>query len=98
MTQLKHRIAMGQMLVEGGKPEANFARAERFIKEAAEKGCRLIVLPECMDRAWTEPSARPLSHPIPGPHSDRLAKVAIEHRIFVVAGLVERAGERFYNS
>jgi predicted amidohydrolase len=98
MPQLKHRVAMGQMLVEGGKPEANLARAERFIKEAAEKGCCLIVLPECLDLGWTDPSAKTLSQPIPGPHSDRLAKAAIEHQIFVVAGLVERAGERLYNS
>lgn len=98
MTQLKYRIAMGQMLVEGGKPEANLARAERFIKEASEKDCRLIVLPECLDLGWTDPSAKTHSQPIPGLHSNRLAKAAIEYQIFVVAGLVERAGERLYNS
>ncbi len=98
MAQLKHRIAMGQMLVEGGKPEANLARAERFIKEAAEKRCRLIVLPECLDFGWTDPSARAHAQPIPGAHSDRLAQAAIENQIFVVAGLVERDGERLYNA
>ena len=98
MPQLTHRIGLGQMLVEGGNPEANLARAERFIKEAAERDCRLVVLPECLDFGWTDPSARAGAHPIPGPHSEQLAKSAIEHQIFVVAGLVERAGVRLYNS
>jgi predicted amidohydrolase len=51
-----------------------------------------------MDLGWTDPSAREFAQPIPGPHSERLARAAREHRIFVAAGLVERAGDRRYNA
>jgi predicted amidohydrolase len=92
------RIGMAQILVIGAQPDANLARAEAALREAAEKGCRLVVLPECMDLGWTDRGARRLAQPIPGAHSERLARSARETQLFVVAGLVERAGERLFNS
>jgi predicted amidohydrolase len=88
---------MAQILVEGGQPEANLDRAVGRVQEAAAQGCRLVVLPECMDLGWTDPSARTLAQPIPGPYSDRLARAARGEDIFV-AGLVERSGERLFNA
>lgn len=93
-----YRVGMAQTLVEGGKPEANLRRAANAVRIAAEQGCRLVVLPECLDLGWTDPSARELAQPIPGPHSDVLANAAREAKVFVVAGLVERAGSRLYNA
>ncbi len=93
-----YRVGMAQVLVEGGRPDANLGRAVRAIGEAAAQGCRLVVLPECLDLGWTDPSARDLARPIPGPHAERLAQAAHEHRIYVAAGLVERAGDRLYNA
>src|SRR3954469_25680399 len=92
------RVGMAQIQVEGGQPDANLGRPVRAIGEAAAQGCRLVVLPECLDLGWTDPSARALARPIPGPHADRLAQAAREHRIYVAAGLVERAGNRLYNA
>jgi hypothetical protein len=65
-----YRVGMAQILVEGGRPEANLARAADAVREAAAAGCRLVVLPECLDCGWTDPSARHLARPIPGPHAD----------------------------
>jgi predicted amidohydrolase len=98
MEATAYRIGMAQLLVEGGRPDANLDRAEAFIREAAAKGCRVVVLPECLDFGWTDPSARRLAEPIPGAHSQRLAQAAKDPGIFVVAGLVERAGDRLYNA
>ncbi len=98
MTTATIRIGMGQMLVEGGQPAANLGRAQQFIGNAAAQGCRIVVLPECLDLGWTDPSARRLAQPIPGPHAQQLADAARQSGAFVVAGLVERAGERIYNS
>jgi predicted amidohydrolase len=95
---MKHRIGMAQMLVAGAQPAANLERAEAFVRDAAAKGCRLVVLPECMDLGWTDPSARQLAQPIPGAHSQRLTQAAMQNGIFIVAGLVERAGEQLYNA
>jgi predicted amidohydrolase len=39
-----------------------------------------------------------LAQAIPGPHAGRLAQAAHTHRIYVAAGLVERAGDRLYNA
>jgi predicted amidohydrolase len=98
MTTAICRIGMAQILVVGGDPAGNLDRAETAIRAAAERQCRLVVLPECMDLGWTDPSARRLAQPIPGAHSDRLAQAASEADVYVVAGLVERAGERLYNA
>lgn len=89
---------MGQLLVEGGEPERNLARAERMIEEAARKGCSVVLLPECLDLAWTHPSAYEEAEPIPGPRSERLAEAARRHGLYLCAGLTERAGDRRYNA
>jgi predicted amidohydrolase len=89
---------MGQMLVVGAQPAANLDRAEVFIRDAAERACQVVALPECLDIGWTHPSARQLAQPIPGPHFERLAQSAKRNGIHVVAGLVERAGEQLYNA
>jgi predicted amidohydrolase len=93
-----YRVGMAQILVEGGQPEANLNRAVNAVGQAAARGCRLVVLPECLDFGWTDPSARELAWPIPGEHTERIAEAAAMHKIYVAAGLVERAGNRLYNA
>jgi predicted amidohydrolase len=89
---------MGQMLVEGGQFDANLQRAVELVREAADHGCQVIVLPECLDVGWTHPSARQLAQPIPGKPSDLLCQAAADAPIHVVAGLTERDGTRIFNS
>jgi predicted amidohydrolase len=95
---LKYKVGMGQMLVEGGEVEKNLERARKKIHEAAARGCRIVLLPECLDCGWTYPDSPRLAKPIPGPHSDVLVKAAAESGIYVVAGLTERDGDRVYNT
>jgi predicted amidohydrolase len=89
---------MAQIFVEGGRPTANLGRAADAVREAAAAGCRLVVLPECLDLGWTDPSARELAQPIPGPHADLLTRAARENRVYVAAGLVERSDDRLFNA
>jgi len=96
LTQLT--IAMAQMVVVGGEPEANLARAESMIADAAAQGGSLVVLPECLDVGWTHPSAPDLAEPIPGPVSDRLCAAARREGVYVAAGLTERDGAHVYNA
>jgi predicted amidohydrolase len=96
--QMGIRIGMGQMRVVGGAPETNLMRAAAMISEAARAGCDVVVLPECLDLGWTHPSAFAQAETIPGSRVDRLAATAREHRIHVVAGLTEAAGEKVYNA
>jgi predicted amidohydrolase len=98
VTMTTLRIGMAQILVEGGQPEANLARAVRQVEEAAAAGCQVVVLPECLDLGWTDPSAHRLAEPIPGARSERLAQAARANRIFVAAGLVERSEQQIFNA
>ena len=95
---MKCRVAMAQIRVEGGQPEANLARAVASIEAAGKQACQLVVLPECLDLGWTDPCAREMAQPIPGPHVACLAQVAKRTGLYVVAGLVEHAGDRIYNA
>jgi predicted amidohydrolase len=89
---------MGQMLVEGGRYDDNLQRAVRMVREAADCGCQVIVLPECLDAGWTHPSARQLAQPIPGKTSDVLCRAATDAGVQVVAGLTERRGPHTFNT
>ena len=92
------KIGMGQLLVEGGEPERNLQRACEMVREAKEKKCDLILLPECLDLVWSHPSAKTKAEPIPGPYSDVLCKEAAKQNIYIVAGLTEKSGNKVYNS
>jgi predicted amidohydrolase len=92
------KLGMGQMLVEGGRVDANLQRAEAMIAAAAHAGCRVIVLPECLDVGWLDESATRHAETIPGARSRRLAASARRHGIFVAAGLTERDGDLCYNA
>ncbi len=91
-------VGMGQMLVEGGKREANLARAEKMVGRASDEGCAICVLPETLDAGWTHPSAVDLAEPVPGPTGDRLTEAAVDAGIYVVAGITERAGVHIFNT
>ena len=92
------KIGMGQLLVEGGEPERNLKRAGKMLEDAAEKSCRLVLLPECLDFAWTHPSAKTEAQPIPGPYSDILCKLAKTYNLYLCAGLTERSEDKIYNT
>jgi predicted amidohydrolase len=93
------KIALGQMLVEPGEKQSNLARAEQRIAEAAARGADIVVLPEALTLGWTHPSARTMADEIPnGESCARLRAAAREHRLFVCAGILERAGERIFNA
>jgi predicted amidohydrolase len=91
-------IAMGQMLVLPGQLRRNLERACQMIAEAGAKGCQAIVLPECLDVGWTDPSTRTHAKPIPGESFAVLAAAAKSARIHVAAGLSERDGDRIFNA
>ncbi len=98
MSNNRFKLGMGQMLVEGGKIDDNFRRALEMIDKAVEKGCKIIVLPECLDMGWTYPEAKKLAQPIPDKYSDIFCQKARNSKIYIVAGLTEKSGDRIYNS
>jgi predicted amidohydrolase len=94
-----YKLAMVQMKVIGGDPEANLSNASDKIREAAESGARIALLPEALDFGWCHSSAREQAGPIPGGASfSALSSAAAENSIYVCAGIIERAGDKLYNS
>lgn len=90
---------MVQMLVEGGRKAENLQRAENRIAEATRAGAKVILLPEALTLGWTHPCAKTEAEPIPGgPSCERLAECARRHKVLICAGLIERSGQRIYNS
>jgi predicted amidohydrolase len=93
------KIAIAQMLVEPGNKKANLDRAELWIARSADQGAEAVVLPEALTLGWTHPSARLEADEIPGGESCiRLREAARRHRIFVCAGVVERADDHLFNA
>jgi predicted amidohydrolase len=93
------KLALAQMLVEGGRKEANLRRAIDRIQQAAAAGAQVVVLPEAMTLGWTHSSANTDADEVPdGACCLRLREAARAHRIHVCAGLVERAGPLLFNS
>ncbi|MFP4117435.1 MAG: carbon-nitrogen hydrolase family protein [Candidatus Woesearchaeota archaeon] len=93
------KIAMGQLLVEGGEPERNFERAEKMCKEAQDKEADLIIFPEAIDFAWTHPSCYKEAVPIPGSFSDKFCEMATQYNLHICVGLTERREDgRLYNT
>lgn len=93
------KVALAQMLVEPGEKQTNLLRAESWIAQAAQRGAEVVVLPEALTLGWTHPSARTLADEIPdGESCARLRAAARTHRLFVCAGIVERAGGVLFNA
>lgn len=95
---MKVKVGMGQILVEGGEPTRNLQRAVEMIDRAVEEGCHIALLPETLDLAWTHPSSQEEAEPIPGKYSQILCDKAKSSKIWVCAGLTEKAEDKIYNS
>jgi len=86
--------------------EANYRRIEPMIREAAGHGAQLVVTTECFldGYAFDDPKIplddyRALGEPIPsGPYYQRLAALARELKIYLIAGMLEADGKDRYNT
>jgi len=93
------RLAMAQMLVEGGQKHKNLERAANRIEQAAKNSADIVLLPEAMDLGWTHSSAKTEADQIPGGVTfETLAKAAKNNKVFVCAGIIEKDGENTYNA
>jgi predicted amidohydrolase/dienelactone hydrolase len=101
-------IAVAQLAITIGEPDANRKAAAAAVAEAAAAGARLVVLPELSDSGYVfgavagpaRAEAGALAAPVDD--SDTLRQwhaLAAEHRLVIVGGFCERGGDgRLYNS
>jgi predicted amidohydrolase len=93
-------IAGVQMDCRFGDVAANLAAVRRGLHQAADRGARLIVFPECALTGYcfrSKDEASPHAEALPGPASDALAADCRARDVFAIVGLLERgpAGELF---
>ncbi|MGA2809443.1 MAG: carbon-nitrogen hydrolase [Terracidiphilus sp.] len=97
----KYTVGLVQMRM-GSDPEANFESAIGHIREAARLGANIVCLPELFRAQYfcqrEDPGLFDLAEPIPGPSTARLAEVAREARVAIIASLFERRAPGLYHN
>src|SRR5262245_5757831 len=87
----KVRLAAVHFRPRGKKTAAeNCLLFDPLIEEAARQKADLVVLPETLTYCSTDLPFAEVAESVPGPSSDHFAGLAKKHRLYVVAGLVER--------
>lgn len=92
------RLATVHYRPSGGKtPADNCRQFAPWIAEAARQRADLVVLGETLTYAGLKFKMDEVAEPMPGPSTEYFAGLAKEHRLYIVAGLVERSGHLIYN-
>jgi predicted amidohydrolase len=95
----KARLATVHLQPKAGrKPGDKPPQFAPLIAEAARQKADLVVLPETLTYYGTGLKMHECAETIPGPSTDYFAKLAREHDLYIVAGLVERDGKTIYNT
>jgi len=93
---MSSRFAVAALQLNSGPDkDANWQRAEAFVRAAAARGAALVVLPEIF--FWRGPRSGEMqaAETIPGPTTERLAGLARALGIHLVGGsILERAADR----
>ncbi|MCE9666287.1 carbon-nitrogen hydrolase family protein [Myxococcus stipitatus] len=95
-----HLIAAAQMVSTADKAH-NVEAATRLVRRAAELGARLVGLPENFSWMGPEPERPAAAETLEGPTLSRMAQLARELRVTLLAGSVLEAGApggRLYNT
>ncbi|HEY1574122.1 MAG TPA: nitrilase family protein [Pseudonocardiaceae bacterium] len=93
MTGTSTRVTCCQYAPRVGEPEVNRARGVRAIRDAAQVGARVIVLPELASSGYVfrdHEEAALLAEPLDGPTVSEWGELAADLGVVVVAGLCER--------
>jgi predicted amidohydrolase len=92
------RLATVHFKPSGGQTPADNCRLyEPFIAEAARRKADLIVLGETLTYVGLGKSYQDVAEPIPGPSTEYFGRLARQHNLYVVPGLLERDGHLVYN-
>jgi N-carbamoylputrescine amidase len=96
-----YRVGIVQMSCSPD-PDANLDKAADRVREAARGGANIICLPELFRAQYfcqrEDAELFDLAEPIPGPSTERLAAVAKEEKVVVVASLFERRTAGLYHN
>ena len=96
---MEFRVACAQMDIALGNKDVNLDSAVQMIKEAAQRGVDLIVLPELFTTGYCLDRAESLAEPPKGHSIELLRDLAGRFRIFIVAGsILEKRDAQIFNT
>jgi predicted amidohydrolase len=94
----KVRLAAIHFRPRGGKtPQGNCRLYEPLIAEAARQEADLVVLGETLTYYGIGKTFVDVAETVPGPSTAYFGELAERYHLYIVAGLVERAGHLIYN-
>lgn len=98
------RVATAQFEHRDGDKQFNLSRIRALTRRAVEQGAEIVSFHECCISGYTFlqelnlAEFAKIAEPVPDGSSVRtLIEIAQEFRVVVMAGLVERAGDKFHN-
>jgi predicted amidohydrolase len=111
-TQATVRVAAVQCYSPMGRTADNVSNLVTLISQAARGGAQIIVTPECAVQGYMYPptwtswtaatnaamSAGRVAQPVPGPSTAVFSQLARELAVYLCVGLVEQAGDKFFNA
>jgi 5-aminopentanamidase len=95
------RVAAVQMEIKILEKERNLERILQCLEQAAHGGAKVVIFPECALTGYCFTGldeAMPMAETVPGPSTEKIAQAATKLGCTVIVGLLERDGERIYNS
>jgi predicted amidohydrolase len=81
-------LAAAVQMSSGSDKQRNLERAERLIRAAAERQANLVVLPEVFNWRGRKPEQPEAAEALDGPSLRRMAQLARELKLFLVAGSI----------
>ncbi|MDI1310780.1 nitrilase-related carbon-nitrogen hydrolase [Prosthecobacter sp.] len=95
----KVRLATIHLQPKDGKnPTDKPPQYAPLIAAAAQQKADLVVLGETLTYYGTGKTMAECAESVPGPSTEYFGKLAKEHHLYIVAGLVEREGKTLYNT
>ena len=79
---------------------ANLTSLEATVRNEVAQGTQLTVFPECFSTGYCFDSlaeAMEFGESVPGPSTDRVAKLCAELKTYVVFGMLEKSGDQLFN-
>src|SRR5262249_53364764 len=80
---------------------ANLAAIVRQLNDAADRGAKLVVFPECILTGYgfdSREQVRTVAETLPGPATDAVAKECKRRGVWAVFGMIESTGQSLFNA
>jgi predicted amidohydrolase len=80
--------------------DANLSSLEATVRSEVAQGTQLTVFPECFSTGYcfdSLPEAMAFGESVPGPSTDRVAKLCAELKTYVVFGMLEKSDDQLFN-